>query len=200
MAEVHLMLPASEEQVRGLKAGDIVYLTGILFTARDEAHMRALEYSHEGKELPVRFIDGALYHCGPIMKREGEKWRIVAAGPTTSSRMNSLEPKFLEQIGVRLIIGKGGMNRGVGDSMRKFGAAYLAFTGGAAVLAARRVKDVKGVHWLDLGMPEAIWVLDVEEFGPLTVGMDASGNSLYEDVARQIEQNTIVARKRLGLS
>ncbi len=73
MAEVHLMLPASEEQVRGLKAGDIVYLTGILFTARDEAHMRALEYSHEGKELPVRFIDGALYHCGPIMKREGEK-------------------------------------------------------------------------------------------------------------------------------
>ncbi len=114
--------------------------------------------------------------------------------------MNSLEPKFLEQIGVRLIIGKGGMNRGVGDSMRKFGAAYLAFTGGAAVLAARRVKDVKGVHWLDLGMPEAIWVLDVEEFGPLTVGMDASGNSLYEDVARQIEQNTIVARKRLGLS
>jgi fumarate hydratase subunit beta len=133
------------------------------------------------------------------MKQEGDKWRIVAAGPTTSSRMNSLEPKFLEQIGARLIIGKGGMNRGVGEAMKRFGAAYLAFTGGAAVLAARCVKEVKGVHWLDLGMPEALWVLDVEEFGPLTVGMDASGNSLFEDVAKQIEQNTIEAKKRLGL-
>ncbi len=200
MAELHLKLPASEEDVRKLRAGDIVYLTGLLFTARDEAHLRALEYRHEGKELPVKFTDGALYHCGPIMKKEGERWKMVAAGPTTSSRMNSLEPQFLEKIGARLIIGKGGMNKGVGEAMKKFGAAYLAFTGGAAVLAARRVREVKSVFWLDLGMPEAVWVLDAEEFGPLTVGMDASGGSLFEEVARQVERNTAEARKRLGLS
>jgi len=200
MAEVHLRLPASEGEVRKLRAGETVYLTGTLFTARDEAHLRALEWKREGKELPVRFTEGALYHCGPIMKQEGDRWKIVAAGPTTSGRMNSLEPRFLEQIGARLIIGKGGMSKGVGEAMKKFGAAYLAFTGGAAVLAARRVKEVRGVHWLDLGMPEAIWVLDVEEFGPLTVGMDASGGSLFEDVARQIERNTVEAKRRLGLS
>lgn len=200
MAEVHLKLPASEEDVRQLRAGDIVYLSGLLFTARDEAHLRALEWNHEGKELPVKFSDGALYHCGPIMKKEGEGWKIVAAGPTTSSRMNSLEPRFLEKIGARLIIGKGGMNKGVGDAMKKYGAAYLAFTGGAAVLAARRVRKVLGVHWLDLGMPEAVWVLDAEEFGPLTVGMDAAGGSLFEEVAKQIEKNAVEARKRLGLT
>jgi len=199
MAELHLKLPASEEDVRKLRAGDIVYVSGLLFTARDEAHLRALEWNHEGKELPVKFTDGALYHCGPIMKKEGEGWKIVAAGPTTSSRMNSLEPQFLERIGARLIIGKGGMNKGVGEAMKKFGAAYLAFTGGAAVLAARCVREVRGVHWLDLGMPEAVWVLDMEEFGPLIVGMDASGGSLFEDVARQIEKNAAEARKQLGL-
>ena len=199
MAELHLKLPASEEDVRKLRAGDIVYVSGLLFTARDEAHLRALEWNHEGKELPVKFTDGALYHCGPIMKKEGELWKIVAAGPTTSSRMNSLEPQFLERIGARLIIGKGGMNKGVGEALKKFGAAYLAFTGGAAVLAARCVREVRGVHWLDLGMPEAVWVLDMEEFGPLIVGMDASGGSLFEDVARQIEKNAAEARKQLGL-
>jgi len=199
MAEVHMKLPASEADVRKLKAGDTVYLTGTLFTARDEAHLRALELKHEGKPIPVKFMDGALYHCGPIMKKEGDKWRIVAAGPTTSSRMNSMESKFIEEIGARLIIGKGGMNKAVGEAMKKFGACYLAFTGGAAVLAAQRVKDVKGVEWYDLGMPEAVWILDAVEFGPLTVGMDAQGNSLYEEVAKKIEKNTVEARKKLGL-
>jgi fumarate hydratase subunit beta len=199
MAEVHLKLPASESDVRKLKAGDTVYLTGTLFTARDEAHLRALELRHEGKQLPVKFLDGALYHCGPIMKKEGDKWKIIAAGPTTSSRMNSMEGKFLEEVGTRIIIGKGGMNKAVGEALKKFGAVYLAFTGGAAVLAARRVREVKGVEWFDLGMPEAVWILEAEEFGPLTVGMDAQGNSLFEEVAKRIEKNTVEARKMLGL-
>jgi len=199
MTEHRLKLPVSEAQVRSLRAGDIVYLTGTLYTARDEAHMRALEWIKEGKALPVKFSEGALYHCGPIMKKDGEGWRIVAAGPTTSSRMNGLEAQFIEKTGARLIIGKGGMNKAVGETMRKFGAAYLAFTGGAAVLAAQRVRNVGGVHWLDLGMPEAVWVLEAEDFGPLTVGMDAGGSSLFEDVARKIEKNAAEARKRLGI-
>jgi tartrate/fumarate subfamily iron-sulfur-dependent hydro-lyase beta chain len=199
MTERHIGLPASEADVRGLVAGDIVYLTGTLHTARDEAHMRALEWIKEGKHLPVDFGRGALYHCGPIMKKDGEGWKIVAAGPTTSSRMNGLEAEFIEKSGARLIIGKGGMNKAVGEAMRKFGAAYLAFTGGAAVLAAQRVRNVSGVHWLDLGMPEAVWVLEAEDFGPLTVGMDAAGRNLFEDVARRIEKNAAEARKRLGI-
>lgn len=199
MADIHMRLPASEQQIRALKAGDIVYLTGTLFTARDEAHMRALELKKEGKALPVDFGTGALYHCGPIMKKEGDGWAIVAAGPTTSSRMNTLEAEFMERTGARLIIGKGGMSKAVGEAMKRLGAAYLAFTGGAAVLAAQRVKHVKGVQWLDLGMPEAVWMLDVEEFGPLTVGMDASGASLFEAVAGTIEKNAAEARRRLGI-
>ncbi|MGQ9583623.1 MAG: FumA C-terminus/TtdB family hydratase beta subunit [Thermoplasmatota archaeon] len=199
MAERHLRLPLSEGEVRGLSAGDTVRLTGLLFTARDEAHMRALEYRREGRELPVRFIDGALYHCGPIVKREGEGWKLLAAGPTTSSRMNSLEPRFLEEVGARLIIGKGGMSRAVLEALGKHGAAYLAFTGGAAVLAAKGVKRVAGVHWLDLGMPEAVWVLEAEGFGPLTVAMDARGRSLYEEVAARVERSAAEARRRLGI-
>jgi len=199
MTERHLDLPASESDVRGLRAGDIVYLTGTLYTARDEAHMRALEWIKEGKAIPVDFGRGALYHCGPIMKKEGEGWKIVAAGPTTSSRMNGLEAEFIEKTGARLVIGKGGMNKAVGEAMRKFGAAYLAFTGGAAVLAAQRVRKVAGVHWLDLGMPEAVWVLEAEDFGPLTVGMDAEGKSLFEEVAKRIDKNAAEAKKRLGI-
>jgi len=199
MADHHLRLPVSEQDVRALRAGDTVYITGTMYTARDEAHMRALEWIKEGKTLPVDFGQGALYHCGPIMKKEGEGWRLVAAGPTTSSRMNGLEAQFIEKTGARLIIGKGGMNKAVGEAMKKFGAVYLAFTGGAAVLAAQRVKKVGGVHWLDLGMPEAVWVLESEQFGPLTVAMDADGRSLFEDVARRIEKNAVEAKKRLGI-
>jgi len=199
MTDHHLKLPVPEKDIRALRAGDTVYLTGTMYTARDEAHMRALEWVKEGKSLPVDFSQGALYHCGPIMKKEGEQWKLVAAGPTTSSRMNGLEAQFIEKTGARLIIGKGGMNRAVGDAMKRFGAVYLAFTGGAAVLAAQRVRRVSGVHWLDLGMPEAVWVLEAEEFGPLTVGMDADGHSLFEDVAKKIEKNASEAKKRLGL-
>lgn len=199
MTERHLRLPLSEGEVRELSAGDTVRLTGLLFTARDEAHMRALEYRRKGRELPVRFVDGALYHCGPIMKREGEGWRLLAAGPTTSSRMNTLEPRFLEEVGARLIIGKGGMSQAVLEALGKHGAAYLAFTGGAAVLAAKGIRRVAGVHWLDLGMPEAVWVLEAEGFGPLTVAMDARGRSLYEEVAARVERSAAEARRRLGI-
>lgn len=199
MVERRLRLPAGEGVVRGLAAGDIVYLTGALYTARDEAHMRALELRREGRELPVNFADGAVYHCGPIVAKEGGGWRLVAAGPTTSSRMNSLEPDFIRETGARLIIGKGGMSAGVLEALGRHGAAYLAFPGGAAVLAARRVRRVREVHWLDLGMPEALWVLEAEEFGPLVVAMDSAGRSLYQTVSAEVERRAADARRRLGI-
>ncbi|MFA5772078.1 MAG: FumA C-terminus/TtdB family hydratase beta subunit [Thermoplasmata archaeon] len=199
MKEIKLSLPLKEVQIRSLKAGDIVYLSGMMYTARDEAHMRALELHEEGKKLPVTFESNAVFHCGPIMKKKGDRWELVAAGPTTSSRMNSLEPKFIETFRPAAIIGKGGMSKPTIDAMSKYGCVYLAITGGAAVLAAKGIKEVKGVEWYDLGMPEALWMLQAENFGPLIVGIDTHGNSLYLEVEKQIEKNTVEIRKRLGL-
>lgn len=199
MKKVKLTTPLDDNEIRALKIGDVVYLNGEIFTARDEAHIRALEYLEEGKEQPVKLKDAAVFHCGPIMQKEGEKWRLIAAGPTTSSRMNSLEPEFIEKFSIRAIIGKGGMSKPTLNAMKKFGCVYLAITGGAALLAAKGIKSVKNVHWLDLGMPEALWVLEGENFGPLIVAMDSHGNSLYEQVEGDTKKNIVDVRRKLGL-
>lgn len=199
MKEIKLSTPLDEKTIRALKIGDVVYLNGDIFTARDEAHVRALEFLEKGKELPAKLKDATIFHCGPIMQKKGKKWHLIAAGPTTSSRMNSLEPVFIEKFGVRAIIGKGGMSKPTLDAMRNFGCVYLAITGGAALLAAKGIKNVKDVHWLDMGMPEALWVLESENFGPLIVAMDAHGNSLYEKVADDTKRNITNVRIKLGL-
>lgn len=199
MADVKLTIPLSEDDVRNLKLGDSVYLSGTMYTGRDEVHIRALEYLEEGKEIPVDFKDMAIFHCGPIMKKENEHWSVVAAGPTTSTRMNSLEPQFIENFGVRAVIGKGGMSRLTIEAMERFGCVYLAITGGAAILAANGMKEVKGVEWFDMGMPEAIWIVETENFGPLTVAIDAHGNSLFEGVEKEVERNLPAVRSKLGL-
>jgi fumarate hydratase subunit beta len=134
------------------------------------------------------------------MRKTGDKWVAVAAGPTTSSRMNSLEPQFIEKFRPGAIIGKGGMSQPTVDAMKKYGCVYLAITGGAAVLAAQGIKSVSGVEWFELGMPEAIWILNAENFGPLTVAIDAHGNSLYADVNLKIKENEKKARAKLGLT
>lgn len=195
-----LTIPLSEEDVRSLELGETVYLTGEFYTARDEAHMHALEYLKEGKPLPVSFKNKAVFHCGPIMRKTNGGWELVAAGPTTSTRMNTLEPEFIEKLGPRAIIGKGGMGKETSIAMKKFGCVYLAITGGAAVLAAKGIKKVHGVEWLDLGMPEALWILEGKKFGPLIVAMDAHGNSLFKNVEKQVEQNAKKVKEKLGLS
>jgi fumarate hydratase subunit beta len=200
MVEVNLTIPLDEAAIKNLKLGDVVQLTGTIYTARDEAHLHALEAVRNGSELPVNFDSSAVYHCGPIMrKKDNDHWEVVAAGPTTSSRMNTLEPEFIEKFGVRAIIGKGGMSKPTVDAMKEFGCVYLAFTGGAAILAARGIKSVQGVHWYDLGMPEALWILDAELFGPVIVAIDAHGNSIYDSVQRDMDTNIVEIRKKLGL-
>ena len=195
-----LTLPLSEKEVRALTVGETVYLTGEFYTARDEAHMRALELLEEKKPLPVDFKDRAVFHCGPIMRKRNGEWELVAAGPTTSTRMNTLEPAFIEKVSPRAIIGKGGMGKETLKAMEKFGCVYLSITGGAAVLAAKGIKKVNGVEWLDLGMPEALWILQGEQFGPLIVAMDAHGNSLYANVEAEVTKNAEKIRKKLGLT
>lgn len=189
MATYKLKTPISEADIRKLKANDVVYITGTIFTARDQAHRRALELQKEGKKPPIDMTGLAVFHCGPIVKKEGDKWIVVAAGPTTSTRMDLFEDEFIKNFKVRVVIGKGGMGKRTADAMKQYGAIYGAFTGGAAVLAAKAVKNVKTVEWFDLGMPEALWIFEVEEFGPLTVAIDAHGNNLFENVAKKVEEN-----------
>jgi fumarate hydratase subunit beta len=199
MATHKLTTPISEEQIRTLKANDVVYITGTVVTARDQAHKRALQFHKEGKELPINLEGLAVFHCGPIVKKDGDNWKVVAAGPTTSTRMDIFEDEFIKNFKVRVIIGKGGMGKRTTDAMKKFGAIYGAFTGGAAVLAAKAIKNVKAVEWFDLGMPEALWIFEAVEFGPLTVAIDSHGNNLFEDVKAQTEDNRKAIYDRLGI-
>ena len=199
MAVYRLSTPISEETVRKLKVNDTVYLSGTIITARDAAHRRALQFHEEGKQLPLNLDGLAVFHCGPLMKKENDGWRVVAAGPTTSSRMELFEDQFIKQFSVRVIVGKGGMGKKTVDAMKQYGAVYGAFTGGAAVLAAKAIKQVKGVEWSDLGMPEAMWILEVEEFGPLTVAIDTHGNNLFETVQTKVDNNKPAIYKKLGI-
>ncbi len=202
--EIHLKTPIAKEDVRKLKLGDIVYLSGTIFTARDKAHERALK---EGK-FPVDSDGSVLFHAGPIVKKEKgnvaerqslsdiclsdevaqPQYRIIAIGPTTSSRMNSTEAEFIERFNISVIIGKGGMNDNVVNAMKNR-TVYLSMTGGCAAIGAKFVKKVNDVRWLDLGIPEAVWILDIENLGPLIVSIDSGGNSLYRDVERDVKIN-----------
>lgn len=190
--EWHLKTPLSPEDVEKLDAGDIVYISGEILTARDEAHARILEFAENGVDLPFSLEGAVIYHCGPLMQQTGngkeEKtgWKVVSAGPTTSGRMSKMTPPLLEAHNVRAVIGKGGM-KNVSEAM-KDKCVYLAYTGGCAALAAELIKEVKTVHWLDLGMPEAVWVLGVEEFGPLIVGIDSKGRDIFAEVREKAEK------------
>jgi fumarate hydratase subunit beta len=178
--EYHLNTPLEAEDVAKLNAGDIVYISGVVLTARDEAHARILEMAGKGEDLPFELEGSVIYHCGPLMKKDDGKWSAVAAGPTTSGRMSKMTPSLLGKHKVRALIGKGGMQN-VTDSLQGK-CVYLAYTGGCAALAVQSIKKVLDVHWLDLGMPEAVWELEVEEFGPLTVGIDSNRNDLFRNV------------------
>jgi fumarate hydratase subunit beta len=199
MTVYKLKTPISEEDVRKLKVNDTVYITGAIVTARDQAHKRALEMAKKGEKIPIDLKGLAVFHCGPIVKKEGDKWIAVAAGPTTSTRMDIFEDEFIKTFGVRVVIGKGGMGKRTTEAMQKHGAVYGAFTGGAAVLAARAIRNVRTVEWLDLGVPEALWVFEVEDFGPLAVSIDSHGNNLFENVKKQVEQNKQRIYAKLGI-
>lgn len=200
MAVYKFKTPISEEEIRKLRVNDVLYVSGTMFTARDQAHKRALEYFKQGKPLPLSLEGLAVFHCGPIVKKKEDRWTIVAAGPTTSTRMEIFEDEFIKNFKVRVIIGKGGMGKRTTEAMAKYGAVYGAFTGGAAILAAKAIKSVKSVEWLDLGMPEAMWILEVEEFGPLAIAIDSHGNNLFEDVKRKVEENKQKIYQKFGLS
>jgi len=198
MATFKFKTPISEADARKPDIGDIVYLSGIMITTRDQAHKRALEYVRTRKTIPVNFEGGVIFHCGPIAVKEKEQWRIVAAGPTTSTRMEPYEAEFIEKLKPRIIVGKAGMGAKTAEAAKRFGAIYCDFTGGAAVLASQKIKAVKGVEWYDLGMPEALWILEVEEFGPTTVTIDSRGKNLHDMVQGSAQKKRAEILRTLG--
>ncbi len=177
MTEYHLSLPGEKDTLLDVRVGDVLFVTGRLFTARDQAHRLLLETSDD--RLPFDPNLMMLYHCGPLMEKTKQGWNVVSAGPTTSMRMEAFESRVLQRFSLPLIIGKGGMGEKTQMALQKQKSVYAVFPGGAGVVAAQCVTQVVDVFWLDeLFMPEAIWVFDVQEFGPLVVTMDATGDSL----------------------
>ena len=177
--------PADERTVRDLSLGQVVYVTGPVITARDKSHARALS----SEKVPEILHGSTIFHCGPIMKKENGRWNVIAAGPTTSARMNATEPEMIRKFKIRMMIGKGGMSSDVLKAMKENGCVYLAATGGAAVSLAECITRTEGVEWEDLGMTEAMWMFTTERFGPLVVAMDAKGNSIYDDVNAKVNEN-----------
>jgi fumarate hydratase subunit beta len=192
-----LTTPVTEDEIRQIKIGDILYLSGRIFTARDGAHKRAIELVKKGKKLPFDVAGLALWHCGPIVKRVGKEWKVVSAGSTTSSRMEIYEEDLLKHFPIRIIIGKGGMGSKTTLAMKKLGVIYGSLTGGCAALAAQKVLKVEDVKWLDLGMPEAVWILQVKDLGPIIVTIDSHGNNMHKLLMMKVHKRVEMIRKQI---
>lgn len=176
---ISLNPPLTREDVTKLDVGDLVQVSGKMITARDKAYERILKLVNQGEKIPVDLEGGIIYHCGPLMSRENDDWKVIAAGPTTSGRLDDMQVEFVRETGVKALVGKGGIGEKIIPEISSMNCIYLAFTGGAAALAASSIVSVEDMFWEDLGLPEALWVLNVEDFGPLTVAVDSSGNNLY---------------------
>jgi len=174
-------LPITESAIRELRIGDEVEISGQMVTGRDAAHKHLVKTFDETFHRLAK--DRFLYHCGPVVQRGADgEWRFVAAGPTTSIREEPYEAEVIERYGIRGVIGKGGMGKRTLDALQKFGCVYLHAIGGLAVVLAQCVVKVHGVHMLEeLGVPEAMWSIEVKDF-PAVVTMDAHGGSLHETI------------------
>ncbi len=170
--EHRLKTPISKDDVSALRAGDLVWISGTVYTARDKVH--ALLRS--GEELPVDLAGAVVYHCGPLIRDD----KVLSAGPTTSGRVARYTKEVVGR-GARLIVGKGGISEEAGSLRGE--AAYLAYPGGCGALAARHLK-VKRLHLPDLGMAEGLWELVAEDWGAMIVAIDSRGNDLYLEAKR----------------
>jgi len=173
-----LNLPLCDEDISGLRAGDIIYLSGILVTGRDEVYHRIVE---EGLSPPVELKGGANYHAGPIVRESEHGWELVSIGPTSSVRMGKWAADFIKKTGVKVMIGKGGMGEKTTAACREHCAIHCVYPGGCAVLGAGQIEKIESVFWPELGMAECLWVMRTGQFGPLIVGIDAHGNNLFTE-------------------
>jgi tartrate/fumarate subfamily iron-sulfur-dependent hydro-lyase beta chain len=177
-----LQIPVTEDETRKLRIGDVVYLTGHIFTSRDMAHLRLRKMYEKGEKLPKDFKGAVIFHAGPVcLKNEDGSWRLNVIGPTTSIRMEP-HADFVGKLGVKILVGKGGMEKDTIEACKKYGYVYLQAAPGCAAKLAEGIVKVNDVTWFELGMPEALWDLQAVEFGPLVVGMDSTGASIYKNI------------------
>jgi len=179
MTEFRLNVPQDNARITDVRAGDVLYVTGDIAVGRDQAHKKLMEaFIPELTGLPI-------FHCGPIARKIGEEWKIVAGGPTTSTRMDALTPPILEKYQTKIIIGKGGLGEVGKKGLANFGAVYSEFTGGASALAVSKIVRVKKRLLEELGPTELVWIWEVKDFGPLLVTQDHQGNDLKKVVTTQ---------------
>jgi L(+)-tartrate dehydratase beta subunit len=186
MAEHQLTFPASEEDIRKLRAGDLVTVDGHIIGIRDRSHMRIFD---EGIEPPLDLSGAFLLHTAPnVRKRDDGGYDPMCIGTTTSARMVRFTEGLGRDYAVRAIAGKGGLPDEAIEPMRKYGMVYFAIVGGAAALETTQIEEIEEVYWEEL-MPECLWKFRVKDFGPLWVGIDSHGNSLFHDVQEQATKN-----------
>jgi len=173
-----LNLPLRNEDISGLRAGDVIYLAGILVTGRDEVYQKIVD---KGETPPVDLNGMAIYHAGPIVRETRGEYEIVSIGPTSSIRMEKWAAGFIKKTGVKVMIGKGGMGEKTAAACREYGAIHCVYPGGCAVLGASQIEKIENVFWPELGMAECLWVMKTQCFGPLIVSIDTRGNNLFAE-------------------
>ncbi|MGA2973401.1 MAG: fumarate hydratase C-terminal domain-containing protein [Candidatus Bathyarchaeia archaeon] len=179
MTEFKLNLPKDNSRITEVLVSDVLFVTGDIAIARDQAHKKLLEtFIPELTGLPI-------FHCGPIARKVGDEWKIVAGGPTTSTRMDALTPPILEKYATKVIIGKGGLGELGKKGLANFGAVYSEFTGGASALAVSKIVRVKKRLLEELGPTELVWIWEVKDFGPLLVTQDHQGGDIKKVVTMQ---------------
>jgi len=189
-SEHHLKTPVSEADLKKLQVGDLVYLSGKLTTIRDLSHKRIGEFSRSGEKLPFDLKGGAIFHCGPILQKSPSgEWQAVATGPTSSSRFSPFVRPVLEYAGPKIIVGKGSLFPEAYQAVVDNQAVYLLAVGGCGALYAAQITRVLNAYWEEFGMVDTAWEFKIENFGPLTVGIDLAGNNYTENMKKRLKHN-----------
>ena len=179
-------LPASDEEIQNLRAGDVFYLSGTLVTGRDKVYRRIAE---EDGELPLDLTGMAIYHAGPIVRKKDLEWELISIGPTSSMRMEKWTPEFIKKTKVKVMIGKGGMGEKTTAACIEHKTIHCIYPGGCAVLGAGQVEKIEGVYWQEFGMAECAWIMKTCRFGPLIVSIDTHGNNIFTENSIYYRQN-----------
>ncbi len=200
MAEYELHIPFCEEEMRKLKAGDLVYVTGDVLTVRDMAYTRIIEALDQNLPLPFELAGKAIWHAGPITKKsESGQWSPVCVGSTTSSRFTATAAQLIEKAGVKMVIGKGFMGPATAQALQNCGSVYVTTTGGTAAYYANQIHAVKSVNWLELGMPAAVWEFKAERLGPLIVALDSHGNNIFDALQAKVDAKLALMYEKLHI-
>ena len=197
LTPISLRTPLSRKDVEQLRVGDIVTFTGHLFTCRSQFHIHFIDRGNIPPFDSKRH--NVMVHSGPIVEKVGEGWRMRAMSMTTSIRFNKWEPEAIRRLGLRAIIGKGKVGKETREALRRYGCIHLVRTGVFAGAYATMVESTEEVHWLELGLPEATWILRVKDFGPLVVGADTKGNSHFDEIDRHIDSRVTEIYRKLGI-